>query len=140
MMTLTFRDLLAQLIIGNAATSQQMNNTNAQTVVGDSTQAVGSSFNSMGSSGGNYAQSSMDGGYPSVSTSSGGPPAMMFRSTFDTSKGNFAWNEWGIKNSSASGTSTGTGVLMNRVQNALGTKTAAQTWQFTTLITPATTS
>lgn len=131
--------LLGQLIIGLGNTSQAYNNTNAQTLVGDSTQTFGSSQNSMGSSGGNFAQSSMDGGFPSISTTSDATrPAMMFRSTFDTGKGNFAWQEWGIKNSSASGTSTGTGILMNRVVTSLGTKTGAQTWQFTTLITPST--
>jgi len=136
-MTQPFRDLLSQLIIGGG-TSQVFNNSLAQVHVGDSTQAFDSTKNAMGSSGANFSQSSMDASFPDVSTSSGGPPAMRFRATFDTSKANFAWQEWGVKNTSGSGTATSSGVLMNRSVTALGTKTAAQTWQFTGVITPAT--
>ena len=136
-MTQLMRDLLGQLIIG-AATSQVFNNSLAQVHVGDSTMTFDPTKNAMGSSGANFAQSSMDASFPDISTSSGGPPAMRFRATFDTSKGNFNWKEWGVKNTSGSGTATSSGILMNRSVTDLGTKTGAQTWQFTGVITPAT--
>ena len=136
-LTTAMRDLIGQLIIGSG-TSFLFNNTNAQLHVGDSTQAFGSSQNGCASSGANFVQASMNGGYPAYSVTSGGPPAMIFQSTFGTAVGNFHWQEWCVKNSSASGTSTGTGVALNRVQVDLGTKTGVQTWQLTVVITPTT--
>jgi len=136
-MTQIFRDLLSQLILGTGS-SEAFTNAKAQVLVGDSTQTFDPTRNNLGSSGANFAQSSMDASFPDISTSSGGPPAMRFRSTFDTSKGNFAWKEWGVRNTSGSGSATSSGILMNRSVVDLGTKTAAQTWQFTGVITPAT--
>lgn len=136
-LTQAMRDLLGQLIIGSG-TSFLFSNTNAQLIVGDSTGTFGSSQNDMGSSGANRVNSSMDATYPLYSVTSGGPPAIIARATYGTAVGNFHWQEWGLKNSSASGTSTGTGVLANRVVTDLGTKTGVQTWQLTAVLTPTT--
>ena len=138
------RDLLGQLIIG-AGTSYVFDNTNAHLLVGDSTQGAGlagimpTSWNAMGSSGANWAQSSMDAGYPQYSvTSDANTPAMIFRSTFGTAAANFHWQEWGVRNGAGSGTATSSGVMLNHVTADLGTKTNVQTWQLTCVITPTT--
>jgi hypothetical protein len=66
----------------------------------------------------------MDATYPQVSTN-----VITFRSTFATGDANFAWQEWGVFNASSAGT------MLNRKVESLGTKTSAQTWQFTVTIT-----
>ena len=66
----------------------------------------------------------MDATYPQVSSN-----AMTFRATFNTTEANAAWEEWGVFNASAAGT------MLNRKVESLGTKTSAQTWQFTVTIT-----
>jgi hypothetical protein len=43
---------------------------------------------------------------------------------------NVAWQEWGLFNNTTSG-----GTMLNRKVESLGTKTEAQTWQFTCTIT-----
>ena len=60
---------------------------------------------------------------------------MRWVATFATGDANIAWNEWGIFNAASSGT------MLSRKVESLGTKTVAQTWQFTvdlTLTVPAT--
>lgn len=59
----------------------------------------------------------MDSGYPAITA-----PKVTFKSTFNQSEANFAWNEWGIFNA-ASG-----GVMLNRVVESNGTKQSNQTW------------
>ena len=54
---------------------------------------------------------------------------LTFKSTFATAEANFAWNEWGVFNASAAG------VMLNRKQEALGTKPSNQTWAFTVTLT-----
>jgi hypothetical protein len=66
----------------------------------------------------------MDASYPQVSGNQ-----LTFRSTFATGDANVAWQEWGVFNASANGT------MLNRKVESLGTKTSAQTWQFTVTIT-----
>jgi hypothetical protein len=68
--------------------------------------------------------------YPQRSTN-----VLSFRSTFSTGEANFAWNEWGIWNSTS--TSDANANLLNRkVEDpSLGTKTSAQSWQITADIT-----
>jgi hypothetical protein len=68
----------------------------------------------------------MDGGYPTRSSGT-----LTFRSTFNTGEANYAWNEWGIFDAPTAGT------MYGRKQEALGTKTSAQTWQLTATITLA---
>lgn len=130
-LTTVARDLIAKMLIGNAASSEAYANAYAQLVVGDSTGTFGSSQNDMGSSGGNRGNSSMDAGYPQIAAN-----VLTFRSTFGTAAANFHWQEWGTKNSSAS--STGTGALLQRKQEDLGTKASSQSWQLTATITVTT--
>lgn len=119
------------MLVGTSTTAENYSTANAQVIVGDSTGAFGSSQNDMGSSGANRGNSSMDAGYPTIATN-----VLTFRSTFATGAANFAWQEWGIKNSTSSSTSVGT--LLNRALSALGTKTSAQSWQFTGTVTVTT--
>jgi hypothetical protein len=76
--------------------------------------------------GGTPIATTMESGYPSLSTNQ-----MTFRGVASTEQANFAWECWGVTNATA----TGTGDLLNRVQESLGTKTSAQSWQFTADIT-----
>ena len=64
----------------------------------------------------------MESGYPILSTNQ-----MTFRGVASTEQANFQWECWGVTNSTA----TGAGDLLNRAQETLGTKTSAQSWQFT---------
>ena len=54
---------------------------------------------------------------------------LTFRSLFGTGDANFAWEEWGTFNDAT------TGVMLQRLVESLGTKTSAQSWQFTVEIT-----
>ena len=74
----------------------------------------------------NKLRKAMDGGYPTRSSGT-----LTFRSTFGTGEGNYAWNEWGVFDAGSAGTMYGS------KQEALGTKTSAQTWQLTATITLA---
>jgi hypothetical protein len=54
--------------------------------------------------------------------------------TFGSSDGNFAWEEWGVDNGTASG-ATVTAPLLNRKVSAMGTKGSGSTWTITVTIT-----
>lgn len=56
-----------------------------------------------------------------------GASSITFRSTFDTTQANFAWEEAGVFNSVTSGT----GRMLNRKVQSMGTKTSASSWQIT---------
>lgn len=118
------RDLIAKMLIGAAAGTEFYNNANAVTHVGDGTGAFAATQVDM--QGTNKATAGMDASYPTIAAN-----VITFRSTFGTSVGNFAWQEWGIKNTAA----LGSGALLNRKVESLGTKTAAQSWQLTTDLT-----
>jgi hypothetical protein len=68
-----------------------------------------------------------------VITSSVEPATLVFTATFGTSVANFAWNEFGIDNGTASSvTTTSTGyVFINHGISAQGTKASGQTWNLT---------
>ena len=53
--------------------------------------------------------------------------------TFATGDANFAWQEWGVFNGSASPAAR----MLNRKVESLGTKTSAATWQLTLTLTLA---
>lgn len=75
----------------------------------------------------NQVGATMESGYPSRSTN-----ILQFRGIYSTADGNFQWEEWLINTATASGS----GVPLNlAVQQALGTKTSAQSWQLTACIT-----
>jgi hypothetical protein len=115
------RDLIAQALIGEAFTS--FANANARIGVGDSSAAFGAAQTDLQAST-NKLRKAMEAAYP---TRTGN--ALTFRSIFGTSEGNFAWNEWGVFNAASAGT------MLNRIVASLGTKTSAQSWQFTVTVT-----
>jgi hypothetical protein len=67
------------------------------------------------------------GGAGTVTTNS-----LAYTATFPTGQGNYAWNEWGIDNGTAS-SATVTAPLLNHkiVSGGLGTKTSSASWAFT---------
>lgn len=113
--------------IGNGLTSSGLatpyTNGNAHIGVGDSSTAAGTSQTDLQAAS-NKLRKAMDATYPTVSNG-----VYTFRSTFATGDANFAWAEWAVFNASA------TGRMLNRAVASLGTKTSAQSWQFTVTIT-----
>lgn len=72
----------------------------------------------------------MESGYPSRAVN-----VLEFRGLYSTALANFQWEMWGINTATASGA----GVLLNKaVQQVLGTKTSAQSWQLTACVTVTT--
>jgi hypothetical protein len=123
------RNLIAKMLVGEQTSSQDYNSSNAWIHVGSSTGTFDPTHNSMLSTGAIAA--TMDATYPSRATN-----VLTFRSTYTTSQANFDWNEWGVKNSSA--TATGSNDLLNRKQEALGTKASTQAWQITATLSVTT--
>ena len=117
------RDLIAQALIGEAYLT--FANANARIGVGDSSAAFTASQTDLQAST-NKLRKAMEAAYP---TRAGN--VLTFRSIFGTSEGNFAWNEWGVFNA-AEGSG---GTMLNRRVASLGTKTSAQSWQFTVTMT-----
>ena len=115
------RDLIAQALIGEAFTS--FANANARIGVGDSSAAFTASQTDLQAST-NKLRKAMEAAYPTRAGNT-----LTFRSIFGTSEGNFAWNEWGVFNAASGGT------MLNRLVASLGTKTSAQSWQFTVTVT-----
>lgn len=113
--------------IGNGLTSAGLatpyTNANANIGVGDSSTAAATSQTDLQAAS-NKLRKAMDATYPTVSNG-----VYTFRSTFATSDANFAWAEWAVFNASS------TGRMLNRAVASLGTKTSAQSWQFTVTIT-----
>lgn len=118
------RNHLVQAGIGAAVTA--FNNANSYIGVGDSSTAFAAGQTDL-SAASNKLRKAMDATYPQGATN-----VLTFRSTFGTSEANFAWNEWGIFNASSGGT------MLSRKVESLGTKTSAQTWQFTVTLTVTT--
>lgn len=109
-----------------AAASTPFNNANSYIGVGDSTTAYAAGQTDLQAST-NKLRKAMDATYPQLATN-----VITFRSTFGTSDANFAWQEWGVFNAASGGT------MLNRKVESLGTKTSAQTWQFTVTLTVTT--
>lgn len=115
------RDVIASLVVGAGGTV--WNNANAYLGVGDSSTAFAVAQTDLQAAS-NKLRKAMDATYPTIAAN-----VQTFRSTFATGDANWAWNEWGIFNAAAAGT-----MLLRKVES-LGTKTSAQSWQFTTTIT-----
>jgi hypothetical protein len=119
---------------GNALTF--FNNANAAIGVGDTaTAAAATQTNLLGAAAPtNRVRVAMDATYPLHTDGVVvGSASITFRSTFGTSLANFAWNEWGIFNSATDGT----GRMLNRKVESLGTKTSSATWVLTITLTLA---
>lgn len=114
---------IAKLLIGDTQTL--FNNANARLGVGDSTTAFAKTQTDLQAST-NKLRKAMDTSYPSRANA-----VLTFRSTFGTSEANFAWQEWATFNAASAGD------MLNRKVESLGTKTSAQSWQFTVDITVA---
>lgn len=69
-------------------------------------------------------------GFPAVGASAN---IFQWRGVYSTAQANFQWESWLVNTATAS---NGTGVPLNvAAQQALGTKTSAQSWQLTACIT-----
>ena len=125
------RNTIAALIMSTGSASgiaRPYNSTGAYFVVGNSTAAHAT--NQVYVQGAASTMKSMDATYPSRSTN-----VITFRATFSTGEANFAWNEWGIWNSTST-TDANANMLNRKVEDpSLGTKTSAQSWQITADIT-----
>lgn len=130
-----------QTLIGNGtATAGQaltyFSNAQAAIGVGDSsTAAAATQTNLQGTTNvTDRIRVAMDATYPlHTDATTSGAATITFRSTFGTTVANFAWNEWGVFNSATDGT----GRMLNRKVESLGTKTSAATWTFTVTLTLA---
>jgi hypothetical protein len=119
-LTNAYRDYVAGLTTG---TGTAFNNANSYIGVGDSTTAFAATQTDLVAAT-NKLRKAMDATYPQVAAN-----VITFRSTFATTDANYAWQEWGVFNAASAGT------MLNRKVESLGTKTSAQTWQFTVTIT-----
>lgn len=73
-------------------------------------------------------------GYPEhTDATTSGAAMCRWRTTFDTTDANFAWEEAGVFNSATDAT----GRMLNRKLQTMGTKTSASSWQITFDITIA---
>jgi hypothetical protein len=115
------RDLIASMLLGEATTD--FTNANARIGVGDSTTAFAAAQTDLQAAT-NKLRKAMDATYPQRATN-----VLTFRSTFATGDANWAWQEWAVFNAAAAG------AMLNRKVESLGTKTSAQSWQFTVTLT-----
>jgi len=73
----------------------------------------------------------MDAGYPTRATN-----VCTFRATFSTAQANFAWNEWGIVNTTTTSLADGYSMLNRKQEDpSLGSKSCTASWQITADIT-----
>jgi len=121
------RNNIAALIVSTGA-MRPWGATGAYFIVGNST-ATHSTANTW-MAGAASTMNPMDAGYPTRATN-----VNTFRATFSTAQANFAWNEWGITNTTSTGDANQS-LLNRKVEDpSLGTKTSAQSWQITADIT-----
>ena len=108
---------LFTILCGSSGT--KFDNTNARIGVGNSNTAATASQTAL--QGGSTAFVGMDSGFPTFGSSQ----KATFRATFDSSTGNFAWEEWTVDNGAAANKN------LNRKVTSLGTKASGTTWVFT---------
>lgn len=114
-----FRDLMADMVT-NLSTPLLYSNANAHIGVGDGNTAASASQTDL--QGTSKFRRPMESSFPDQSQ---GANVMRFKSSFGTTEANYAWEEWGVFNALSAET------MMNRKVESLGTKTSAQTWEFT---------
>jgi hypothetical protein len=123
---------LWQSLIGNGTTTggqtlTYFSNAQAAIGVGDSSTAAVATHTDLQAAT-NKLRVAMDATFPQHTDGViSGAASIVFRSTFSTAQANFAWQEWAVFNS-ASG---GTGRMLQRKVESLGTKTSASTWTLT---------
>ena len=114
-----------------ASTVASAFSTLAKIGVGNSTATAAASQTALQAATSRWAFSSMAAAYPAhTSGATTGARTVSFRSVFTTAQANFAWQEWGIFNSTAAARR-----MLNRKQQSLGTKTSAAQWTFTASLT-----
>lgn len=102
--------------------------TSANSAIGVGDSATASTAAMTDLQGTNKLRKLVNGGYPEHTDGTGvANNTVRFRSTFDTTEANFAWNEAGVFNST---TVSGSRMLNRRVQS-MGTKTSTSSWQIT---------
>lgn len=119
----TGRNIIAALLNGETVTPL-LTGTGAVLWVGSATAAHDAADNHLK---GASVAATMESGYPARSVN-----ALSYRGLYATNVANFDWSEWGIKNSTGTATSTAANVFMlQRMQEALGTKASTAQWQLT---------
>lgn len=127
-----------QTLIGNGTTTAgqaltYFSNAQAAIGVGDSTTAAVATHTDLQAAT-NKLRVAMDATFPShTDATTSGAASIVYKSTFGTAQANWAWQEWGIFNSSTAGT----GRMLQRKVESLGTKTSASTWALTVTLTLA---
>lgn len=115
------RDFIAAAIV-NSGSPVLFNATNSHLGVGDSTTAFAVGQTNLQAAT-NKVREIVDSAPTAVAN------VLTFVATFETTDANFTWAEWGIFNDISAGT------MLSRKVEALGTKTAAATWQLTATLT-----
>ncbi len=129
---------LWQCLIGNGtatagAALTYFNNAQSAIGVGDSTTAAAATHTNLQAAT-NKLRKAMDATYPThTDATTSGAASIVFRSTFATADANWAWQEWGVFNS----TTDATGRMLNRKVESLGTKSSSASWQLTVTLTLA---
>lgn len=120
--------LLAGDAGAGSGTLSYFNNSNTRLYVGNNTNVVDPDQNDGGGFRGSTAYASCGAGYPMYAEDDGSDYnyRIAFRGLFGTSEANFAWEEWGVAN----GDFGGSGTLLNRRQESMGTKTDSEQWSF----------
>lgn len=121
-----------QTLIGNGTTTAgqaltYFSNAQAAIGVGDSTTAAAATQTDLVATT-NKLRVAMDATYPAHTDGTVvGAASAAFKATFGTAQANWAWQEWGVFNSST----LATGRMLQRKVESLGTKTSASTWALT---------
>jgi hypothetical protein len=122
------RDYMTAAVLANP--TKLFNSTNATIGVGDSSTAFVSTQSDLVAAT-NTAYKVVDGA-PTQPTAA----QLQFIATFGTAVANFAWNEWGIFNSTGTAPTASETMLSRKVETtSLGTKTSAQSWEITCTLT-----
>lgn len=130
--------LLIEFSLGNGTTTAgqtltYLNNAQAALGVGDSTTAAAATQTDLQAAT-NKLRKAMDATFPShTDGTASGNASWSLRSTFATTDANFAWQEWVVANSATAGT----GRILNRKVESLGTKTSSAAWVFTVTLSLA---
>jgi len=129
LLTLVGAQRILDCLIGAATTTQMFNATNARIGVGDNNTAAANTDTNLGVGGSNRY-------WQLVTSVTRTTQSVAFVATFTGGTGNYAWQEWGLDNGSAS-SNAATAPLLNRKVSSLGTKTSAASWAFTVTISIA---
>lgn len=127
-----------QTLIGNGTTTAgqsltYFSNAQAAVGVGDSTTAAVATHTDLQAAT-NKLRVAMDATYPQhTDGTTAASLSIAFRSTFSTAQANFAWQEWAVFNSATGGT----GRMLQRKVESLGTKTSSSAWTLTVTLSLA---